>query len=226
MLHPCLPFPACSCSPLKLLSRIQAGLVYSAHGLNAERRVVWGLMQTSMWHFKSHLLLSELVSSFMWEGACARTALENPEKTIERKTDDMHKSLFSPLNANILQLSALSLAKLLPWGLFSKWLLKSEEKADFLDMSFHGKSQNTQMLPQSFRTVPAFPFLSLQKDVGAEALHIPADIAASFSWHWRQLWESPISEKQSGLGRDTTSATMIFPECQQRQQVTSLFFLF
>lgn len=92
MLHPCLPFPACSCSPLKLLSRIQAGLVYSAHGLNAERRVVWGLMQTSMWHFKSHFLLSELVSSFMWEGARARRDLENTvigTTTGERETGNI-----------------------------------------------------------------------------------------------------------------------------------------
>lgn len=39
-------------------------------------------------------------------------------------------------------------------------------QSDFLAASLHGKSQTTQIFLQSMRSVPAFPFMSLQKDVG------------------------------------------------------------
>lgn len=47
-----------------------------------------------------------------------------------------------------------------------KAIFQVTPQSGFLAAPLHGKSQHTQIFLQSMRSVPAFPFMSLQKDVG------------------------------------------------------------
>jgi len=76
----------------------------------------------------------------------------------------------------------------------------SKEKADFIATSLHGKSQNTQIHLRSIRSISAFTFMSLQKDVCAwSCTLLHAQLPATTGTR-RSLGNFPFQQSRKGLG--------------------------